>query len=181
MSNFCAAIKIDLVLVFKFYLLRYSQIIPCPVSLFCRLKLFHTVAFSFYFGFLNFLQLFFSVHSSFFFLFFFVFCFCFLLILATIRNSSFDNFKKGPEYLTRETAQIFVPLMRFLQSSFKKFSSSSKQLYCETKTYLHHEVFQHYLSLRDNTLREQYRNNVVLAGVLVVRSRVWLPILDPTW
>ena len=51
---------------------------------------------------------------------------------------------------------------------------------CETETYLHHGLFQHYITMWDNSLREQYRNTVVLAGVQVVRSRVRLPILDIT-
>ena len=33
-------------------------------------------------------------------------------------NSSLVHFKNGPEYLTRGTAQVFIPLIRILQYSF---------------------------------------------------------------
>ena len=46
----------------------------------------------------------------------------FLVLLSICQNSSFVHFKNCSEYLTRGTAQIFIPLMRFLPCSL--FSSS---------------------------------------------------------
>ena len=40
------------------------------------------------------------------------------LVLWSICLSSLVLFKKDPEYLTRVTAQVFVPLIRFLLNSF---------------------------------------------------------------
>ena len=42
-----------------------------------------------------------------------------LLVLWSIcLSSSLVNLRKGPEYLTRGTAQVFIPLMRFVLESF---------------------------------------------------------------
>ena len=35
---------------------------------------------------------------------------------------------------------------------------SSIAMCCETETYLHHGLFQHYITMWDNTLRKQYRD-----------------------
>ena len=42
----------------------------------------------------------------------------FLVLWFSYLNSSLVHFKNGPEYLTRRTAQIFIPLIRFLQYDF---------------------------------------------------------------
>ena len=42
----------------------------------------------------------------------------FLVLWSICLSSSRVHLKKGPEYLTRGTAQIFIPLMRFLLLSF---------------------------------------------------------------
>ena len=41
-----------------------------------------------------------------------------LVFLFFGPSSSLCHFKNGPEYLTRDTAQVFIPLIRFLQHSF---------------------------------------------------------------
>ena len=41
----------------------------------------------------------------------------FLLLLSIRRNSSLVLFKNGPEYLTSGSAQVFIPLMRFMLQS----------------------------------------------------------------
>ena len=40
--------------------------------------------------------------------------FSFLVLCSICLSSSLVHFKKGPEYLTRGKAQVFIPLMRFL-------------------------------------------------------------------
>ena len=42
----------------------------------------------------------------------------FLVRLCICLSSSLVHFRKGPEYLTRSTAQLFTPLIRFLLESF---------------------------------------------------------------
>ena len=42
----------------------------------------------------------------------------FLVLRSICLSSSLIHFKKGPEYLTKDTAQIFIHLIRFLQDSF---------------------------------------------------------------
>ena len=42
----------------------------------------------------------------------------FLVLWSICLSSSLVHLRKGPEYLTRGTAQVFIPLMRFLQESF---------------------------------------------------------------
>ena len=54
---------------------------------------------------------------------------------------------------------------------------------CETETYLHHGLFQHYITMWDNTLREQYRNTVVLARVFLpgsgrIDTAIWIHNMD---
>ena len=46
------------------------------------------------------------------------------LVLLSNCLSSLVNFKNGPEYLTRETAQVFIPRIRFLLYSFVQSSST---------------------------------------------------------
>ena len=42
----------------------------------------------------------------------------FFVLWSISLYSSLAHIKKGPEYLTRDTAQVFSPLIRFLQDSF---------------------------------------------------------------
>ena len=42
----------------------------------------------------------------------------FFVLLSICLSSSLVHFRKGPEYLTRGTAQVFIPLIRFLFDSF---------------------------------------------------------------
>ena len=42
----------------------------------------------------------------------------FLILWSICLSSSLVHFKKGPEYLTRDTAQVFIPLIRFRLDSF---------------------------------------------------------------
>ena len=42
----------------------------------------------------------------------------FLVLWSICLSSSLVHLRKGPEYLTRCTAQVFIPLIRFLQESF---------------------------------------------------------------
>ena len=42
----------------------------------------------------------------------------FLVLWSICLSSSLAHFRKGTEYLTRSTAQVFIPLIRFLQDSF---------------------------------------------------------------
>ena len=42
----------------------------------------------------------------------------FLILWSIYRNFSLVLFKNGPKYLTKVTAQVFIPLMRSLQCSF---------------------------------------------------------------
>ena len=42
----------------------------------------------------------------------------FLVPWSICLSSSLVHLRKGPEYLTRSTAQVFIPLIRFLQLSF---------------------------------------------------------------
>ena len=42
----------------------------------------------------------------------------FLVLWSICLSSSLVLLRKGPEYLTRGTAQVFIPLMRFLLESF---------------------------------------------------------------
>ena len=42
----------------------------------------------------------------------------FLVLWSICLSSSLVHFKKGPKYLTRGTAQVFIPLIRFLLHSF---------------------------------------------------------------
>ena len=42
----------------------------------------------------------------------------FLVLWSICLSSSLIYFKKGSEYLTRGTAQVFIPLIRLLQDSF---------------------------------------------------------------
>ena len=42
----------------------------------------------------------------------------FLVLWSICLSSSRVHLRKGPEYLTRGTAQVFIPLMRFLLLSF---------------------------------------------------------------
>ena len=42
----------------------------------------------------------------------------FLVLWSICLTSSLVHLRKGPEYLTRGTAQIFIPLIRFLLLSF---------------------------------------------------------------
>ena len=41
-----------------------------------------------------------------------------LVLWSICLSSSLVHLRKGPEYLTRGTAQVFIPLMRFLLESF---------------------------------------------------------------
>ena len=50
----------------------------------------------------------------------------FLVLWSICLSSSRVHLRKGPEYLTSGTAQVFIPLMRFLLESF--FSSSFRVL-----------------------------------------------------
>ena len=42
----------------------------------------------------------------------------FLVLWSICLSSSLVHLRKCPEYLTRGTAQVFIPLMRFLLESF---------------------------------------------------------------
>ena len=42
----------------------------------------------------------------------------FLVLWSICQSSSVVHLRKGPEYLTRSTAQVFIPLIRFLLLSF---------------------------------------------------------------
>ena len=42
----------------------------------------------------------------------------FLVLWSICLSSSLVHFRKGPEYLTRCTAQVVIPLIRFLLDSF---------------------------------------------------------------
>ena len=42
----------------------------------------------------------------------------FLVLWSICLSSSLVHLKKSPEYLTRDTAQVFIPLIRFLLESF---------------------------------------------------------------
>ena len=42
----------------------------------------------------------------------------FLVLLSNCLTSSLVHFRKGPEYLTRATAQVFIPLIEFLLHTF---------------------------------------------------------------
>ena len=42
----------------------------------------------------------------------------FLVLWSICLSSSLVHLRKGPEYLTRGKAQVFIPLIRFLQLSF---------------------------------------------------------------
>ena len=42
----------------------------------------------------------------------------FLVLWSVCLSSSLIHLRKGPEYLTRGTAQVFIPLIRFLLESF---------------------------------------------------------------
>ena len=42
----------------------------------------------------------------------------FLVLWSIYLSSSLVHLRKGPEYLTRGTAQVFMPLIRFLLLSF---------------------------------------------------------------
>ena len=42
----------------------------------------------------------------------------FLALWSSCLSSSLVHLRKGPEYLTRGTAQVFIPLMRFLLESY---------------------------------------------------------------
>ena len=42
----------------------------------------------------------------------------FLVLWSICLSSSRVHLRKGPEYLTSGTAQVFIPLMRFLLESF---------------------------------------------------------------
>ena len=42
----------------------------------------------------------------------------FLVLWSICLSSCLVHLRKGPEYLTRGTAQVFIPLMRFLLESF---------------------------------------------------------------
>ena len=42
----------------------------------------------------------------------------FLVLWSICLSSSLVPLRKGPEYLTRGTAQLFIPLIRFLSESF---------------------------------------------------------------
>ena len=44
--------------------------------------------------------------------------FSFLVLWSICLSYSLVHFKKGPEYLTRGTASVFIPLKKFLQHSF---------------------------------------------------------------
>ena len=48
----------------------------------------------------------------------------FLVLWSICLSSSLVHLRKGPEYLTRDTAQVFIPLIRFLLESFVSSSSS---------------------------------------------------------
>ena len=41
-----------------------------------------------------------------------------LFFWSICLSSSLVHFEKGPEYLTRDTAQVFIPLIRFLLDNF---------------------------------------------------------------
>ena len=42
----------------------------------------------------------------------------FQVLWSIFLSSSLVHLRKGPKYLTRDTAQVFIPLIRFLQESF---------------------------------------------------------------
>ena len=42
----------------------------------------------------------------------------FLVLLSICLSSYLVHFRKGPEYLTGDSAQVFIPLIRFLLDSF---------------------------------------------------------------
>ena len=42
----------------------------------------------------------------------------FLVLWSICLSSSLVHLRKGPEYLTRDTAQVFIPLIRLLLESF---------------------------------------------------------------
>ena len=42
----------------------------------------------------------------------------FLVLWSICLSSSLVHLRKGPEYLTRDTAQVYISLMRFLLESF---------------------------------------------------------------
>ena len=49
----------------------------------------------------------------------------FLVLWSICLSLSSVHFRKGPEYLTRGTAQVFIPLIRFLLESFVSSSFPS--------------------------------------------------------
>ena len=53
----------------------------------------------------------------------------FLVIWPICLSSSLIHFKNGPEYLMRSTAQVFIPLIRFLLDSFVSSSFLVLQRY----------------------------------------------------
>ena len=55
----------------------------------------------------------------------------YLVLRPICWSSSLDHSTNGPEYLTKGTAQVFIPLMKFLLQSvgFKKFSCSFQVLF----------------------------------------------------
>ena len=85
----------------------------------------------------------FNAGGSFFFLLFFIHIICYFLLLACkalrivinflvlwsiYQSSSLIHFKNGPEYFTRGTAKVFIPLTRFLlQSSVSRSLSFLRQ------------------------------------------------------
>ena len=144
MALFCAAIRIDSVSRLKFSFRSHVQVFSCKISLFCRLKYSYN-CFSSHFFFLVvvlliimlpvlFLATIISLSLLFKNLFFefvlmhppylqcwgvpslllFVTRMVYLSSLGCL-SSLLVHFKNGPEYLTKGTAQVFVPLTRFLQ------------------------------------------------------------------
>ena len=59
----------------------------------------------------------------------------FLVLWSIYLSSSRVHLRKGPEYLTSGTAQVFIPLMKFLLESF--VSSSFRVLFSDHVFHLH--------------------------------------------
>ena len=93
-------------------------------------------------------------------------------------SSSLVHFKNGPEYLTRGTAQVFVPLIRFLLHSFVSSSFLVLLIYCFLIFFFHFHLFDG-VSIQDAQVSVGFlfseRSNLVLIWHSILSVRCCLP------
>ena len=97
----------------------------------------------------------------------------FFVLWSICLSSSLVHLRKGPEYLTRGTAQVFIPLMRFLLESFVSSSFLVLLRYSFRIYYYYH--YYHYYYFNSYNLSWGASAPVSAAGLLIKLRITVLP------